>query len=422
MWKENIRLIKEYIMKCIKNAIFLIKNNKLLSASILIGLIISIVILLIVMSIKKKELTFRIAQGIEGKSLSEDLTNQIIYWVEHYESKNSFINEQYDKFIRNVCIESDLYKKLFDKDIWEKDEYHKNQAILYDDFIAIKKNSDFIKTIGNYPSLHKVLSISKEELHSYIAKYVEKKLDEAKIFSLKMKEAIGFKYSDIESLLKKNEVKKSDYDFFFSQVRILNSDFNKIYTDIEKHNPKLNSLQCILEMLNQKIITYNKLEGIVNDFYRKSYAIVDTLSEKLLQWISGKSKRFCEGEHCNHYEQIFTSLVFKIAMQNSDSKLIDFIEDFKFQKNKNLELTFSDFFKSIFESKKMNKIELIDLVKTFVLSDQGEAYYFDILLSEKTKLTTIQNEKRKFSVAKVDRANKSEINAFVENTFNNDNI
>ena len=166
----------------------------------------------------------------------------------------------------------------------------------------------------------------------------------------------------------------------------------------------------------------------MNNFYRKSYAIVEKLGERILQWASGENKRFCEGENCDHYEQIFSSLIFKIAAQNYDSRLIDFIDEFKKQHQENPTKKLSEFLKSKFDLQEIKKIELVEFVINFVVANVEEAYYFDILLNEQTKLTAMQNSTKKFSVAQINNTNqsidksiKTRINTFVENTFNNSN-
>ena len=474
--------LNEYIQKLIKDITDFLKKYRspiaITIASIFILMIVIAIIVIIIFQRRKSQLS-----SIDKKtSLSANLTKQVIDWVENYDTKNLFLNERYDRFIRNVCLKSDLYKKLFDNNITQEDK----DSILYHDMKLIERDFGFSNIRSNYPLLHKEIGMTKDELYSYISQYVKKEYNEAEIFLLKIKKMNHFRYTDIERFFEKYDTDRTikifeqgdsseaikvapDYEFFFAQIRALDSNFNqsiqypeKKEETAEKHNKnflsygvnKINkiiknesktnknqkqnlfdkqsnnesSVELISHALEKKIISKDKLQGVVNNFYRKSYAIVEKLGERILQWASGENKRFCEGENCDHYEQIFSSLIFKIAAQNYDSRLIDFIDEFKKQHQENPTKKLSEFLKSKFDLQEIKKIELVEFVINFVVANVEEAYYFDILLNEQTKLTAMQNSTKKFSVAQINNTNqsidksiKTRINTFVENTFNNSN-
>jgi hypothetical protein len=431
-----IKKVNGYILQLINNIKSLASNKKLLILLIILFLTLTLLFSsTLILFIRKKQKKFEILDY--EKQLSVNLANQIIEWVEKFDEKNSFVNEKYDRLIRGICLESELYKKLFDENIKQEDR----DSILYKNMKFLEKNHGLIRVHSNYPLLHKEMEISKEELIFYILKYIRKKYQEAEFFFLKMNKFNDCKFTNIEKFFQKydsNEIDvNKDYDFFFSQIKTLDSKFNEQFeiskqellnqyiTDYKKN--KVKTSDVIIYMLQKKIISEDRIEGVVNDFYRKSYNIVDQLLKKIFEWIEGKNKKFCEGENCDHYEQIFSSLIFKIASQNHESKLIEFIDEFKKHHVVNQNIKLSDFFKSIIQKNKIKNVEFLDWVSNFVLMNAEESYYFNILLNDQTKLTSLKNDNRKFSVLHIGsnkefvEVEKKKINSFIENIFNNSN-
>jgi hypothetical protein len=421
-----------------------LKNNKSLLAiiaSILFLLIVIISLVLFVKSKKQPKVSIPDKRKLSIENLKNDLADHVIEWVESYSSKNSFLNDQYEKFIRNICLESeDLRKKLFDESALMENSYRMRDFVLYDNMRIIERGGGIEKIRSNYPLLHKEMKISKEELNLYISKYIGEKPDEAKASLSKMKSLSRFRYSDLEKSLddyQKTKVLNSHLEFFFIQMKIVDVQFDRTINElIEKEkenyitNSKRDSVTCtsaIVNALEKKIISKDKFQGIINDLYRKFYDMNNRLAEKILQWMRGGNKKFCEGENCDYYEQIFASLIFKIAHYNNESKLIDYVSEFKNQHQINSEKKLSEFFKSKLESQEIKELEVTELVANFTLYNLEEAYCFDALLDEKTKLISIQNDKSKFAVDHIDNTKsqhkgfKNKLKDFVQNTFNNSN-
>lgn len=404
-------------MKFIDSTTEFFKRNKLIIVAFISILLLLLMALVILLYMKKNR---QVSRSYNSEELANNLTDCIIHWTENYSSQDIFLNEKYDKFIRNVCLNSEFCTRLFDNHevVEEKYETRKKEFILYGD----------MKFRSHYADLQKRLGISKDELRSYIFDYTKKKQEDAMIFLNRAKRIDRFRYSNIEKLL--DNYRRMDvhtnkfYDFLFSQMVAVDTKFKESFEKIdqneisrEERRNGMGSIITIEKILKKNLINKNELQGIVNDFYRKADKIIDEITDKILLWMSKKSKKFLENDN---YDVIFTSLIFKIALVNGESMLFECIESFKKNPEKSL--------LEIMKSKKINKLELNELVLEFVMNNVQEANYFSILLDEKTQLKdhTDLLKKNTFSISDIDLSKfprkKSEVNAFVANTFNNDKI
>ncbi len=351
-------------------------------------------------------------------ALSEKITNLIIEWTNNYHNENDFINEEYDKLIRNICLNSELcvrvfgYKETFE----EKNENTKKNTILYGNM-----------KYGNYNNSQKVLQISYKELYSYVEDYLKFKYDDGEKFAIKAINIDGCRYSDVINVLKNyknfDSKKNKEYDFLLTQIsesdikfrnafnKILNSEYGKSIPNTERKNGR-ESILVVNEMLRQNLINKNEFRGIVNGYYRKLSKIGDELTDKIMLFQTKKSKRFLS----EHYYQIFTSLVFKVAQFNSENdRLMTSLDNFKDSGGKDL---IKFLVKGGFERR-----DWVGLLANFVFNNPGEAHNFSILLDDKITLVSRPNSKG-FSLSQenLDKIGDNGIDEFIANTFNNQNI